>query len=546
MKHRYTDFIFSLLALVALQSVIFNRGYAQDNNWVTVIHETFDSFTKGSNKTLDAPDAGLLITDQSLERFDLANSKSLYQADRAILFYDASGATLLTKEMNLLGDKLRISCKVKAFSPMSAFAFKLTSEGAEQELLFVDNSYDQDWDSKTFEMPTGSEKCALQISTKPGFFGSISGVFLDELKVEVLNPREITSDPQLIVTESDITFLDSEVNEESYAREITVKGYNLASAPTYRLEGVKSDEASFVARGELTKEGGTISVSVTHLKPGVHTAQLIITSDDLKHTVNLKGRGLGGNPTEGMSQENPKTEIQESFTQDGIPVGWKSFITAGYEDWSVQPSALDETNRVATMNAAKSVLRDIPCASYLITPCLVNPQNHLPEISYDLAIMRSNDLFASSIASVYCIMPDGSMDKDAPLFTVNYTKQADYATLKNIKVNAPKTLQGKYFIGFYYQGATTASHSVAIEIDNIQITSKENATGVEGVVGEGPQVWRSDDQIHFNHLNGLEMQVYSLEGRLLVTFPSADTGVITLANAQQRVLVHYGAHSLVL
>ena len=40
-------------------------------------------------------------------------------------------------------------------------------------------------------------------------------------------------------------------------------------------------------------------------------------------------------------QDNPKVELQESFAKAGIPEGWKTFITAGYEDWSIQPSSLD-------------------------------------------------------------------------------------------------------------------------------------------------------------------------------------------------------------
>ncbi len=543
MKHRNVASFFALLALVALQAVTL-KGYAQDK-WVTVIHETFDAFTQGVNNTNEKPAADQLIKDQTLDKFDIATSKSLYQAGKAILFYDAKGASLISKEMNFLGDKLRITCKVKAFSAMTAFAFKLTNEGSEQTLKFVDNTFDKDWQELTFEIPAGNEKCALQIYTKAGFFGTASGVFLDDIKVEVLNPREATSDPQLIVSETDLIFLDRNVNERSYEKEITVKGSNLKEVPTYKLEGVKADEATFEAKGELTKDGGTITVALTPLKPGVHTAQLVITSGDLKHVVNLKGRGLGGNPVEGMPQDKPKTELQESFAKAGIPEGWKAFITAGYEDWTVQPSSLDATNFVATMNSSKSALDDI-CSSLLITPCMINPEGRLPEISYDLAIMHSDDLFAATVASVYCIMPDGSMDKKNPLFTVNYAKQADYATLKNIKVEAPKTLKGKYFIGFYYQGATTASRSVAIEVDNIQITSKDNPMAVEGVASELPHVWRTNDQIHFDHLNGIELQVYSLDGTLLVTFPAAETGVITLVDAQQRVLVRYGAHSLVL
>lgn len=534
-----------LLTLVALLTMSL-KGYAQDGQWVTVIHETFDAFSQGTNTAPTQPEATLLIKDQTLDKFDLTKSKSLYQAGGAILFYDAEGASLFTKEMNLLGDKLRISCKVKAFSAMSPLAFKLTSEGAEQETQFIDNDYSKDWQSMTFEMPAGSEKCALRISTKPGFFGTVTGVFLDEITVEVLNPREVTTDPQLIVSESDVTFLDSEVNDESYAQEITVKGYNLTELPTYEIEGANADEAKFTASGDLTKDGGKVSVNVTHLKPGVHTAQLVITSGSLKHTVNLKGRGLGGNPIEGMPQDNPKVELQESFAKAGLPEGWKTFITAGYEDWSIQPSSFDKTNFVATMNATKSSLEDFICASFLITPCMTNPKGYQPEISYDLAVMKSNELFASSTASVYCILADGSMDIKAPLFTVNYDQQAEYATLKNIKVKAPDTLAGKYFVGFYYQGATAASRSVGIELDNIQISSKEKPTSVEEATAAPAKVWRSGDQIYFEGLNGVELQVYSITGTLLVTFPVADTGAVTLRDANQHCLVRYGTSSLVL
>ena len=497
MKHCSSASYAVLLTLVALLTTNL-KGYAQDDKWVTVIHETFDVFSEGTNTTSAEPDASLLIKDQTLEKFDLTKSSSLYQAGGAILFYNANGASLFTKEMNFLGDKLRISCKVKAFNAMSPIAFKLTSEGADQETQFIDNDCSKDWQAMTFEMPAGSEKCALQISTKPGFFGSVTGVFLDEITVEVLNPREVTTDPQLIVSESDITFLDSEINDESYAKEITVKGYNLSEPPTYKIKGANANEAKFAASGDLTKDGGKVSVTVTHLKPGVHTAQLIITSGTLKHTVNLKGRGLGGNPIEGMPQDNPKVELQESFAKAGIPEGWKTFITAGYEDWSIQPSSLDKTNFVATMNAAKSSLEDFTCASFLITPCMTNPKGHQPEISYDLAVMKSNELFASSTASVYCILADGSMDIKAPLFTVNYDQQAEYAALKNIKVKAPDTLAGKYFIGFYYQGATSASRSVAVEVDNIQISSKEKPASVEEATVAGARVWRNGDQIYFD------------------------------------------------
>lgn len=545
MKHASSALCSVLLALVALLTISL-KGYAQDGKWVTVIHETFDAFSQGTNTTSTPPDSALLIKDQTLKSFDLTKSKSLYQAGGAILFYDAEGASLFTKEMNLLGDKLRISCKVKAFSAMSPLAFKLTSEGAEQETKFIDNDYSKDWQSMTFEMPAGSEKCALRISTKPGFFGTVTGVFLDEIKVEVLNPREVTSDPQLIVSESDVTFLDSEVNEESYAKEITVKGYNLTEVPTYKLEGFNADEAKFTASGDLTKDGGKVSVNVTHLKPGIHTAQLIITSDTLKYTVNLKGRGLGGNPIEGMSQDDPKVELQEAFAKAGLPEGWKTFVTAGYEDWSIQPSSLDTTNIVATMNAAKSSLEDFTCSSFLITPCMTNPKGHQPEISYDLAMMKSNELFASTTMSVYCILPDGSIDMKAPLFTVGYDKQEEYATLKNIKVSAPDSLEGKYFVGFYYQGATSASRSTAVEVDNIQITSKEKPSSIEDATVSEAKVWRNGDQIYFEGLNGMELRVYSIAGTLLVTFPAADAGSVTLRDASQHLLVCYGTSSLVL
>lgn len=85
MKHCSSTSYAVLLTLVALLTTNL-KGYAQDDKWVTVIHETFDVFSEGTNTTSAEPGASLLIKDQTLEKFDLTKSSSLYQAGGAILF----------------------------------------------------------------------------------------------------------------------------------------------------------------------------------------------------------------------------------------------------------------------------------------------------------------------------------------------------------------------------------------------------------------------------------------------------------------------------
>lgn len=284
-----------------------------------------------------------------------------------------------------------------------------------------------------------------------------------------------------------------------------------------------------------------MNIEFKPLKPGVHEAKIVVTCGSLKEEIQLKGRGLGGNPVAGLPTEKPLTELQESFATAALPAGWSTFIASGYESWKFQPSTLDATNTVATMDISATSW-DLGMA-YLITPCLNNPEKFVPEISFDLAILLGKSLFVTTSCMVYLIAPDGSMGK--PIFTIDYSKQPEYAALKKVTVKSPQAPKGKYFVGIAYKGAPTASYSTALEVDNIQIKSVENVTTTEVTTDEA-QVWRSSDVISFSGMNGRKLSVYALDGSLLISFPEAQEGSITLVDAAQRVVVRYGNDSVVL
>ena len=47
-------------------------------------------------------------------------------------------------------------------------------------------------------------------------------------------------------------------------------------------------------------------------------------------------------------------------------------------------------------------------------------------------------------------------------------------------------------------------------------------------------------------MKGCELKVYALDGSLLISFPKAQDGSVTLVDADQRVVVRYGEKSLLL
>lgn len=60
------------------------------------------------------------------------------------------------------------------------------------------------------------------------------------------------------------------------------------------------------------------------------------------------------------------------------------------------------------------------------------------------------------------------------------------------------------------------------------------------------KVWRAASTIYFAGMKECELKIYALDGTLLISFPKAQEGSVTLVNADQRVVVRYGEKSLLL
>lgn len=60
------------------------------------------------------------------------------------------------------------------------------------------------------------------------------------------------------------------------------------------------------------------------------------------------------------------------------------------------------------------------------------------------------------------------------------------------------------------------------------------------------KVWRVASTIYFAGMKECELKIYALDGTLLISFPKAQEGSVTLVNADQRVVVCYGEKSLLL
>lgn len=61
MKHRYIFSTALAFAFVAWQALSLRANAQETDKWITVLHETFDSFTKGTNNTANAPSEDLKI-----------------------------------------------------------------------------------------------------------------------------------------------------------------------------------------------------------------------------------------------------------------------------------------------------------------------------------------------------------------------------------------------------------------------------------------------------------------------------------------------------
>lgn len=543
MKHRYIFSTALALAFVAWQALSLRVNAQETDKWTTVLHETFDSFTKGAHNTANAPSEDLKVSaDATLKDFDLSKSKGLYEAGGAVLLHGDKGALLITKPMDFSGEEIKVTIKAKSFETSKYIYFRFDKEDYDSENETVTATYEEDYEVLEILMPAGDENCALKIYTRDmGIFGAAPSIYIDEIKVEAKNRIEPTPDPTLVVTPNNIIFEDCTPNEESYAKEINIKGLNLENIPTYKLEQADPSEAIFTVTGTLTKEGGKLSVVFKPLKPGVHEAKIEIASGELKESIQLKGRGLGGNPVAGLPTDAPLTELKEAFATEGLPKGWSTSIAGGYEDWKIVPSSFDATNMVATMDIS-STPWDLGMA-YLVSPCLNNPEKHIPEVSFDFAMLKGKALFTTTSFMAYLIAPDGTMGN--PIFEMNYEKQPDYATLKKVTVKAPNAPQGKYFLAVAYKGASTAAYSTGVEVDNIEVKSMEDTATTDLATGEA-KVWRTASTIYFSDMKGCELKVYALDGSLLISFPKAQDGSVSLVDADQRVVVRYGEKSLLL
>ena len=73
----------------------------------------------------------------------------------------------------------------------------------------------------------------------------------------------------------------------------------------------------------------------------------------------------------------------------------------------------------------------------------------------------------------------------------------------------------------------------------------EDTATTDLATGEA-KIWRTASTIYFSDMKGCELKVYALDGSLLISFPKAQDGSVTLVDADQRVVVRYGEKSLLL
>ena len=68
MKHRYIFSTALALAFVAWQALSLRVNAQETDKWTTVLHETFDSFTKGAHNTANAHSEDLKVSTSALVR----------------------------------------------------------------------------------------------------------------------------------------------------------------------------------------------------------------------------------------------------------------------------------------------------------------------------------------------------------------------------------------------------------------------------------------------------------------------------------------------
>lgn len=535
------------VALVVLLGAI-STTHAQDK-WTTLIHQTFDQFTLGVNNTLEGIDEAWRIpSDTKLEGFDMTKSKNLYQANGAIFLGSATEeSSLVTAPMNFMGDDVKITLKIKKEESWLINHIRVVYEGGDANdftNIVVTSKPVDDFEEVVVTVPAAEKDgCALKFYTRTGGFlapGYIRA-FIDEIKVEVRNQFSGTAEETLSVSPSFILFRDSEVDENSYEKEILVKGRNLTEAPTYEVVNEHPELLTVKAKGELTAEGGTIFVKFVHLKPGVHEAKVIVKYKDRQEVVTLKGRGLGGNPVVDLPHTDPVETLDETFESEDLPKGWTTYITSGYTTWKVVPSIWDEKNKVASMNI-DSTSYDSGTA-YLVSPCLIGKKEHIGELEFDFCMKEKTDaLFLSTLLSAHVYLPSGSTPANEPLFRINYTEIKDFA-IRKVKVSVPsKYVEDKYYIAFRYQGSNDAPKSVPVEVDNVKLTLK-STIGVANIES-GDRIWRAGNVVRYENLNGNSLEIFTANGQLLITIPEADFGSIELAGSD-RVIVRCQGKSVV-
>lgn len=532
------------LSLFCLFGMVLSLS-AQTDKWTTLVHQKFDQFTAGSHTNPGDPDPACLISkDTKIEGFDMTRSANIYQAGGAILFGSKlEEAAMFTIPMNFLGDEVRITLKAKADANMKFLTLQYDKEGAEREKIFIEGLVDGDFKDVVATIPASDSKCALKLCTRSqGFFVTdFPRIFIKEIKIEIKNQQTPTADASLIIKPRSILFEDRNVGVKSYEREIDIKGVNLTEVPTYQLVNDNEKDATFTVKGDLTQEGGKLIAYVKHLKPGIHTAKILVKYKDTVEEILLKGRARGGNPVEGLDTSKPVTSVDEKFESRTLPKGWNTFIAGGYEDWKYQPSMLNDKNYVATMNADTTNWDS--ASAYLISPCMAGKKNHVGVINFDFVMKPKTQLFMSTFFSVHILRPDGTTT-EKPLFAVDYSKIEDYKTIQSISLETPEDIvKDNFFVGFLYTGATTASYSTAVEVDNVKISLKD-VTGVEAIQNDA-QVWRSANEIGFANLDGALLEVYTIDGNRVMVIPEAYNGTIGLGT-NDRVLVRYANQSIVL
>lgn len=267
--------IYSLFALITLVLVGFTQvGYAQGK-------ETFETITKENTSYADGEFTG---DNNVIWTYTGASFQKKINESMAIILRNRYDDGTLTSS------KIPGGCKSISFD----YAFPFSESGGASYSIYINETKVGTLDIETYNSEplkfsvdniNISGDIVIKITADKKLSSNKNRIAIDN--IEWTGFTADPSQPIITVTSGlNINFGTIETGTTSEAQTITIEGTKLTEAITATL----SDKTNFSCTGDLTNEGGNLSVTYTPSELGEHTATITLSSTGAEDVIiNLKG-----------------------------------------------------------------------------------------------------------------------------------------------------------------------------------------------------------------------------------------------------------------